>query len=326
VVRVHWRLAILPVGGVLNVWGNTLFDTSPSAMNRAVSVFLFAVGLALALYGCRFWQSIAVKWHTPKRVGRWASRKWNEPAWQRRWWRLQVTVWGAGVGGVVLYAVRLVNAVAQHPDRVVEHAASAMTFMYAWGLLPLWTQGLEPKGASNQQVLEGTSRRIGRAAISRTVANAAGIYFAGAIVYALVFPSRPALLVPVAVTLGAVMIATGHKTWTRLRKLSTQLHGHIQALERDLAMIPSSQDKTRERQDAARRSWDAVQRDLWTSVDTGYGIFGIPFVPRETAHELGIRIERVIEALGCDADAAKEVLDDLGKIREACSPRIDSVA
>ncbi|MFF1359207.1 hypothetical protein [Streptomyces sp. NPDC058297] len=325
-VRIHWRLVILPVGFILNVWGNTLFDTSPDTTNRAVSVVLFAIGLFLALYGFRFWQSVVEKWHTPKRVSRWASQKWNEPAWQYRWWRLKVIVWGMGVCGVVLLAVRLVNGVAQQPDRVVEHAASAMTFMYAWGLLPLWTQAVEAKGASKQQVLEGTGRRVGRAAISRTVANAAGIYFAGAVVYALVFPSRPALLVPAAVTLGAGMVVTGHKTWARLRKLSTQLHGHIQTLERDLAMIPSSQDKTRERQDAARRSWDAVERDLWTPVDTGYGVFGIPFVPRETTHDLGVRTEQAIEALGRDAGAARGVLDDFAAIRQACNERIDSVA
>lgn len=254
------------------------------------------------------------------------SAKANEPAWQHRWWRLKVTVWSAGVCGVVLYAVRLVNRVAQRPDQVAEHTASAMTFMFVWAFLPLWTQAVEPKGASTQQVLEGIDRRIERAAIGRTVANAAGIYFAGAVVYALVFPSRPALLVPAAVTLGAAMIATGHKTWTRLRKLSTQLHVHIQTLERDLAMIHSSQDATREKQDAARRSWDAVQRDLWTSVDTGYGFSGILFVPRETTHELGVRMEQAIEELECEVGAARDVLVDLAVIRQACSDRIDTVA
>ncbi|WP_405970356.1 hypothetical protein OG496_09040 [Streptomyces sp. NBC_00988] len=324
--RIHWRLVILPVGFTLNVWGNALFDTSPDVTNRAASLLLFAVGLFLALYGCRFWRSRAEKWYALQRVSRWMSGKRNDTAWQHRWWRVKVTVLGVGVCGVVLYAVRLVNGVAQHPDQVTEHAASAMTFMYVWGLLPMWTQAVEPKGASTQQLLEDTGRRVGRAAIGRTVANTAGIYFAGAVVYMLVFPSRPALLVPAAVTLGAAMIATGHETWTRLRKLSTQLHTHIQTLERDLAMIPSSQDATREKQDAARRSWDAVQRDLWTSVDTGYGIFGIPFVPRETARDLGVRTEQAIEALEHDQDAARDVLIDLATIKEACSDRIDSVA
>jgi hypothetical protein len=146
------------------------------------------------------------------------SGKRNEAAWQHRWWRLKVTAWGVGVCGVVLYAVRLVNGVAQYPDQVAEQAASAMTFMYVWGLLPLWTQAVEAKGASTRQVLEDTGRRIGRAAIGRTVANAAGIYFARAVVYVLVFPSRPALLIPAVLTFGAAMIAAGHKTWTWLRR------------------------------------------------------------------------------------------------------------
>ncbi|WP_328688035.1 hypothetical protein OHA74_53555 [Streptomyces phaeochromogenes] len=54
--------------------------------------------------------------------------------------------------------------------------------------------------------------------------------------------------------------------------------------------------------------------------------FGIPFVSRETTHGLGARTEQAIEALGRDAGAARDVLDDLAAIRQACSHRIDSVA
>ncbi|MFE4424851.1 hypothetical protein [Streptomyces sp. NPDC056817] len=325
-VRVHWRRVLLPVGSVLNVWGNTLYDTSPDVSHRAASWTLFVGGLLLAMYGCRFWQGVADKLRTPKRVRHWAAQKWNEPTWRYRWERLKLTVWGVGVAGTVWYAVRLINGIAQQPDRVDEHFSSAMTFMYAWVFLPLWTQSAEPKGRSKGQMLEGISARVGRAAVSRTVANAAGIYFAGASVYALVFTSRPSLLVPAAVTLGAAMIATGHKTWTRLRRLSTQLYANIQRLERDLALIHTNKDKILERQDAARRSWDAVQRDLRTSVDTGYAVFSTPYLPCETTHDLGVRVGNAIEALAGDADAAKDVLDDLAGIREACSGRIDSVA
>ncbi|MFF9157512.1 hypothetical protein ACF1AB_35420 [Streptomyces sp. NPDC014846] len=231
-----------------------------------------------------------------------------------------------GVVSIIWYAVKLINEIAQQPDRVDEHFSSAMTFMYAWAFLPLWTRSAEPKGRSKEQLLEGLSARVRRAAVSRTVANAAGIYFAGASVYALVFTSRPSLLVPTAVTLGAAMIATGHKTWTRLRRLSTQLHANIQRLERDLMVIHSSKDKIPEKQDAARRSWDAVQRDLWTSVDTGYAAFSTPYLPHETTHDLGVRVENAIEALAGTPDAAKDVLEDLARIREASSERIDSVA
>lgn len=81
------------------------------------------------------------------------------------------------------------------------------------------------------------------------------------------------------------MIATGHKTWTRLRKLSTQLYGNIRTLERDLQAISDSNEKAVEKQDAARRSWDAVELDLWTPVDTGYALFGTPFLPPETTND-----------------------------------------
>nr|WP_163017178.1 hypothetical protein [Streptomyces chartreusis] len=98
--------------------------------------------------------------------------------------------------------------------------------------------------------------------ITRIVANLAGVYFAALTIYAYVFTSRPSLLVPVAVTLGGAMIAAGHKTLARLRKLSTQLYRNIQVLERDMATIPGSQDKAGEKQDAALRSLNAADRPV----------------------------------------------------------------
>jgi hypothetical protein len=313
---------MLPIGAALNIWGNTLYDTP----HRTAGWIVFVGGFALVLNGRRAWQGFVDNWRIPERAHHWVAQKWDEPKWRQRWGYLKLTTWGLVVLGVVLYAWKLLNRIAQEPDRVSEHFASAMVFMYVWGLLPLVAQSAEPKDQSKEQLLERLSARIGRAVISRTVSNASGIYFAGVVIYALVFTSRPSLLVPVAVTLGGATIATGHKTWTRLRKLSTQLYGNIRTLERDLQMISSGNEKAVEMQDAARRSWDTVELDLWTSVDTGYALFGTPFLPPETTNDLRERIEVAIEALVCDAAAAKEVLDDLGKIREACTGRLDSVA
>lgn len=322
-IRAHWRRVFFPLGFVLNVWGNTLYDTP----HRAVGLVMFATGLILVFSGQRPWFGFTDSWRTPKRVRQWVGQKLNDPKWKRRWGYLKLTVWIIAVLAVVRHAWALLLDIEQEPDRVVAHVASAQVLMGAWALLPLWGQAAEPKDVSTSELLEGLSARIWRAVLGRTVANAAGIYFAAVVVHAYVITTRPSLIVPVAVTLGGAMVAVSHKAWTRLRKLSTQLHSNIRALERDLAMIPDSDDKkTREKQDAARRSWDAVQLDMWTPVDTGYAIIGTPFLPTETINDLHERVERAIQALPTEKSAATNVLGDLSRIREACRGRIDSVA
>ncbi|MGW4541690.1 hypothetical protein ACWEOP_27975 [Streptomyces chartreusis] len=321
-VRAHWRRVFLPAGFVLNVWGNSLYDTP----HRALGLVMFLSGLILAFSGQRPWRGFTENWHAPKRLVRRVDQAWNTPGWQRRWGYLKLTVWGIAVFAVVRHAWGLLADIEREPDRVVAHLASAQVLMGAWIVLPVWGQAAEPKLAASE-LLERLSGRVWRAVLGRTVANAAGIYFAAIAVHAYVVTTRPSLIVPVAVTLGGAIIAVGHKGWARLRKLSTQLHRNIRTLERDLALIDGDDaDKTRERQDAARRSWDAVHLDLQTPVDTGYAPIGTLFLPVEVTDDLEQKVEQAIQALATDKSAAVEVLADLGKIREACSGRIDSVA
>ncbi|MFD8050171.1 hypothetical protein ACFV5E_42855 [Streptomyces chartreusis] len=321
-VRAHWRRIFFPTGFVLNVWGNTLYDTP----HRGLGLAMFLCGLALVFTGQRPWRGFTDNWHTPKRLARQASRAWNEPAWQRRWGYLKLTVWGVAVFAVVRHSWGLLADIEREPDRAAAHLASAQVLMAAWVLLPLWGQAAEPD-LSTDELLERLSGRVWRAMLARTVANAAGIYFAAIVVHAYVVTTRPSLVVPVAVTLGGAAVAAGHKGWARLRKLSTQLHRNICTLERDLALIDGSEaEKTCERQDSARRSWDAVRLDLQTPVDTGYTPIGTLFLPVEVTNDLHQRVEQAIQALPADKSAAMEVLSNLGKIRDACSGRIDSVA
>lgn len=311
---------MLPIGFVLNVWGNTLYDTP----HRIAGLILFVGGLVLTLHGVKSWRGFADDWRTPKRFRQWVTKNWDS-GWKRYWEHVKLTIWGVIVFGVPLYVWKLSGRIAEEPDRVTVHFSHALPLMSAWALLPMLTEWAEPKNPPKNELLERLSARIGRAVITRTVANSAGIYFSGITVYALVFTSRPSLLVPVAVTLGVAMIAAGHKTWARLRKLSTQLHSNIQTLEQDLAMIPGSGENAKDKRDAARRSWYAVQLDLWTNVDTGYGILGTPFIPLEIVNELHEAVKNAIEELEINEDAAKDVLADLSKIQEACFGRIDSV-
>ncbi|MEU5683623.1 hypothetical protein [Streptomyces venezuelae] len=250
------------------------------------------------------------------------AAKQNAPEWIDRWNRLKTATWGAGVFAVGLYAWKLLGSIATEPDQVNAHLGSAMPLMMIWVLFPLYGQGAEPKNSP----LERLSGRIWRAVVSRTVANVAGVYFAGVALYTMVFPKRASLLVTVTVTLGISVVVAVHKTWGRLRRLTTQMYVNVQTLKRDLNLIHGSEtERTGEKQDAARRSWDVVRLDLRTSVDTGYG-FGTPVLPMETIDELNEKLEKAITALEDDKEAAMEVLEDLGKIQRACTSWIDSVA
>ncbi|WP_406470336.1 hypothetical protein OH738_30975 [Streptomyces hirsutus] len=318
-IRSHWRRVCLPAGFVLFIWGNKLINAS----YRTAGMVLLALGLGVALYGLRFWKrGFADDWRVTKRVRRWADSKRSDPQWIRAWGDLRVVVWGIVMAVIVWRALGLVDKITWEVDRVLAGPAPVSVLLGIWMLLPWGARRIEPKDSP----LDRLWGRMWRAAVSRAVANTIGIYYAGWVIYAVVFSTRPALLVPAAVTLGGAMVVSWHKTWARLRKLSTQVYGNVQTLERDLKEIRDSEEaKTREKQDAARRSWDAVQLDLQTSVDTGYA-FGTPLLPRETRDDLHKKVEKAIEALKDDKDAAKDVLVDLHDIQAACVGRIDSVA
>ncbi|MGV2917274.1 hypothetical protein [Streptomyces alfalfae] len=317
--RSHWRKVFLPVGFALNPWGNELYKTGH---HRTASLILFFSGLLLAFYGVRFWRGFTDSWRTPKRIRRWVTARQNTPEWIARWDRLKTATWGAVVFAVGLYAWKLLGRIATEPDRVNAHFGSAMPLMMIWVLFPLYGQGAEPKNSP----MERLSGRIWRAVVSRMVANVAGVYFVGVTLYAMVFPKRASLLVTVTVTLAIAVVVAVHKTWRRLRRLTTQMYKNVQTLKRDLDLIHGSEtEKTGEKRDAARRSWDVVRLDLRTSVDTGYG-FGTPVLPIETIDELNEKLEKAITAFEGDKDAAVEVLADLDKIQDACTSWIDSVA
>ncbi|MCX4564640.1 hypothetical protein OHA02_52130 [Streptomyces phaeochromogenes] len=318
VLRTHWRRALLPAGFVANVVGTKLTDAS----HWTAGWVLFVLGLGGALYGLRFWERGSPgNGSVTKRVRNWADTTRSDPLWIRARGDLRTVVWGIVMAVIAMRAVSLFDRVAWEVDRVLAGQTPLSVLLWIWILLPWGARWIEPRDSPLDR-LEG---RIWRATVSRLVANAIGIYYAGWAVYAVVSSTRPTLVVPVAVTLGGAMLVSWHKTWARLRKLSTQVCGNLQTLERDLKAIHDSKEKAPEKQDAARRSWDVVQLDLRTSVDTGYG-FGTLLLPQETCNDLHEKVEKAIEALKDHKDAAEEVLTDLGKIREACAGRIDSVA
>lgn len=330
--RARWRSALLPIGFAVGLAGNKLYDTP----YRIPGLFLLIGGLFLALHGQKSWMkppSISL-WRrvAPKPVLEWMDAKRerlddqrSKPEWIRARGDLKTGVWGFVMVVVISPAVGLLNVIALDPSRVTYYAwdtKTAAVLMCIWIGLPLFTRWIEPKDSP----LDRLAGRAARATITRMVANTAGICYVSVLIYAEVFTRRPSLLVPVAVTLGGVVIVSGHKTWARLRKLSTQLYSNVRTLERDLNGIHGNKEtKTGEKQDAARRSWDAVELDLRTSVDTGYA-FGTPFLPLETIEDLHDVVEKAIEAMKDDRDAVEKALASLDKIRMACSERVDSVA
>lgn len=328
----RWRSTLLPIGFAVALAGNKLYDTP----YRVPGLLMLLGGLVLSRYGHKSWTappSISL-WRrvAPRLFLEWLDaqrEKLNDqrskPEWTRARGDLKTGVWGLVMVIVVTPFVSLLDIIVLDPSRVTDYTwgtKSAAVLMCIWIGLPLFTRWIEPKDSP----LDRLAGRTARATITRMVANTAGICFVSVLIYATVFTIRPSLLVPVAVTLGGIVIVSGHKTWARLRKLSTQLYSNVRTLERDLNRILGNTDaETSENQDAARRSWDAVELDLRTSVDTGYA-FGTPFLPLETINALQEDVEKAITAVKDDENRAERALASLDTIRMACIERVDSVA
>ncbi|AZS84143.1 hypothetical protein AB0465_02470 [Streptomyces griseoviridis] len=79
-----------------------------------------------------------------------------------------------------------------------------------------------------------------------------------------------------------------------------------------------------DKQMEARQSWDALKFDLCTTVDSGYRLFGLPFLTRGEADEL--ERELLVEVKATDPTAAASARKNLHAILKACAGRIDVLA
>lgn len=313
-VRTHWRRVLLPAGFALNLWGNTLYETP----DRTLGVILFFSGLALAVHGRRPWVGFTEKWHTPDQVRDWVNARRRTSEWVRYEGYLRLTAWGVAAFYLSLYPLKVVDRIYLNPDHLADHASDAEVLLWTWLLLPFGTREAEPKDSP----LKRLTGRIWRAVIARTVANTAGICALGVTIYVEVVTQFPAPLLTVAVTLGVAGVVSGHKTWSRLRRLCTQTYTSIQALTRDLEEVHKGGI---EKQRAALRSWDAVRLNLQTSIDTGYS-FGTPLLPADEVANLDRKVKRTIDQLLGDEDADAKLLVDLDFMQDVCARHIDSVA
>ncbi|WP_143194901.1 hypothetical protein [Streptomyces sp. CB00316] len=195
----------------------------------------------------------------------------------------------------------------------------------------LW---VEPKDFHLQRL----SSRIRRAAIFRTIANGAGIGAVAALLSLRFLATYPAPLISITLTLMVAMAVVTHKTFARVRKLCTQIYIDVQELLRNLDDLADTQSVGRtlgrwqlkshtnnnrpEREKAVHRSWDSLQLDLRTTMDSGYRLFAMPFLPDNVITDL----EKTVSAAVADPEAVSRAQRELRMILNACAARIDVLA
>jgi hypothetical protein len=319
-MRAHWKLVWLLLGISATLYGNSLYE-SPQ---RRLGLVFFLCGLAFTVCGMpamqRFFAAVQL-------------REENEKV------ALLVVFLLAFTGGPALTAAKTAWGVAQPGE--YRPAATSLAVVY-FGL-PLAARWAEPKGID----LRRLRSRIRQATVSRTVANAAGICAVVAFLSARFAVAYPAPLISTTLTLMVAVAVVTHKTFARARKLCTQTHIDVQNLLRDMDDLddakgrdraarkprswrrrpPTGQgtdDKHADKRLAVRRSWDVVKVDLRTNVDSGYRLFGLPFLTKDAIADLERKVEEGIE--GADSDATDPARADLCAILDACTARIDVLA
>lgn len=319
-VRAHWKLACSPLGLSFIVYGNVLYEAPQQDLGRV----LFWCGWVVAIGGMPALKRFLEE--DPLREG-------NQKV------ALLVGFMLLFLAQAVVTAVKVIWGAAQAID--YRGAATSLSLIYF--VIPLAVRWVEPKDFA----LRRLPSRIRRAAIYRTVANAAGIGAVAAFLSERFAATYPAPLISTALTLMAAMAVVTHKTFARVRKLCTQTHIDVQDLlramdelddakRRDRAAgkrrnwLPRSRtgqeagDKHTDKQMAARRSWDVLKLDLCTTVDSGYRLFGLPFLAADAIADLEGKVLVEIEA--ADFETAGPARDDLRAILDACAGRIDVLA
>ncbi|MFH8628222.1 hypothetical protein ACH4A8_41160 [Streptomyces vietnamensis] len=313
-LRAHWKLAGIPIGILVNGYGNSLYG-GPRHM---LGLILFSVGAAIAIFGTLHLRRLVRE--NPLHEG-------------------TVNVYAGAsllacitVPGPVTAIIKGIDGTAEVSN--YRGAAASLTLIYV--MLPLLLRWFEPKDL----LLQRLPGRIRRATIFRTVANAAGILAVAAFLKFRFGISHPAPIISTALTLLVAMTVVTHKTFARTRKLCTQIHIDVQTLLRDLEALdrargngatskwnkwlPVSKQTDNKHADermSAYRSWDTLKRDLSTTLDTGYRPIGLPFLMEDVIAELEKKMLDEINAT--ETSAASPAHSDLQTIREACAGHID---
>lgn len=314
--RAHWRRALSPAGVAIAAWGNELYDTP----YRWAGLSLFIGGLLLIKRGIASWEGFTDGWQAPNRIRHWTTTAFQAPEWERRWSALKITAWGLIAFRYTVYPLFLSDRIVAAPDELISHERDALQMLAFSFMFPFFTRWIQPK----ESLLERLEGRILRAMASRTLANFNAASAAAVLLYtalSMFSPNDVKVLPALAVTIGIATVVATHKMWTRYRKLCTQAHKNIQILIRVLEK-PAGEI---ENQSAIQDAWDAVELDLRTRADTGYG-FGARFVPEKVTAALGEALETAWKRLPGHQEARDQVIADLQTILDVCARRIDSVA
>ncbi|MET8249635.1 hypothetical protein ABZV31_37920 [Streptomyces sp. NPDC005202] len=321
-VRAHWKLAFLPVGFVLNLWGNQLYK----AGRQAVGAVIFVFSIALIVVAGRHWRRISPGLQAPKpirrirsRLRQWLTMTFHTPVWLSRREKVKVVIWGIIAFKIFFYPLNVADRIIAAPEQFIARYGDAQKMLAFCLLFPYLAHWFEPK----DRLLERLEGRVLRAMVSRTVGNFNGACGVAILLYA-VLPTisrdytkvLPALAITVAI---ATVVAT-HKMWTRYRKLCTQTYKNIQTLIRALEQSPGAGAHSE-----VLAAWEVLELDLRTRVDTGY-VFGMRFAPKVVISAIGEAVEKVNSGLPGREEARAQAVADLKIIRGVCAERIDAVA
>jgi hypothetical protein len=320
-MRAYWLVAGIPLGLLATAYGNSLYATPHQSLGM---VFFFG-GFVLA--GCGMPTLKRFLEEDPLRKG------------------IENVAW---LGMILLFfiagPIRVVAKALWGVAQPGDYRAAVLPLILIWLLLPLAVRRVEPKDFP----LRRLPSRIQRAAVFRTIANGAGIGAVAAFLNARFVVAHPAPLISTVLTLMVAMAVVTHKTYARARKLCTQTRIDLQTLLRDMDELDDakSRDRTRKKPSGswwprprtgqgtddeqidkrmtARRSWDVLKLDLCTTIDSGYRLFGMPFLADSAIADLERQVLAAIDAT--DPGVTGPARDDLCVILEACSARIDVLA
>jgi hypothetical protein len=204
-------------------------------------------------------------------------------------------------------------------------AAAGLPLVTIWVLYALMAGSQEP----DEFPLEHLRMRIARAAFFRVATNWCAIigliWFLGHMI------TDEKLRGPVfsaSLTLVVGVTVASLKTYSRVRKLCTQIHAKVQCLMRDLEelrAVEESKEAVKMRA-AARRTWDDLSRLMSNRIDTGFHRYGIFVLPKEAITQLEAKVMAAIDADPPTEDAQNSSLEDLRVIQMACERRLDDVA
>ncbi|WP_157852819.1 hypothetical protein RFN58_15665 [Streptomyces iakyrus] len=232
----------------------------------------------------------------------------------------------SGVAAFLLPLFLLFFAMWQIPDAAQENeAAAGLPLVAVWVIYAFMAGPQEP----DDFPLEHLRMRIARAAFFRVATNWCAII--GLIWFISHMMTDEKLRGPVfsaSLTLVVGVTVASLKTYSRVRKLCTQIHCAVQSLMRDFEELRTAEEPKEmvKIRATARRTWDGLSRLMSNRIDTGFHRYGIFVLPKDAIGKLEGKVMAAIDADPPTEDVQKPSLEDLRMIQMACERRLDDMA